>query len=297
MDKRIIALISIVFFLCAGIFSEIFPQLFQVRALEYTATHLPQVPAISVPSLEKVAYASAPAPTEDTGNVDIPLSQYLEITESCGPYFESECVNVRSGPSTASSSVLKVRTGTVLKIAETLENEGRLWHRVYFDEWIRYPERVSKQWYVADDFVRVFSDRGIEERTPGAPIATSTKRIEIDRGEQMLYAYEGEVLFMKESISTGREFTPTPRGEFTIYKKTPTRYMQGPLPGISDQYYDLPGVPWVLYFTHQGGAIHGAYWHDNFGKQWSHGCVNLPLDTAQKIYYWADIGTTVLVRD
>jgi len=297
MDKRILLLAGIVFFLCAGIFSEISPDLFQVRPLEYTVAHLPQVPAISVPNFEKVVYASAPALTEDTESVSAPVSQYLEITEGCGPYFEGECVHVRSGPSTASSSVLKVRTGIVLKIAETLEHEGRLWHRVYFDEWIRYPERVSKQWYVEDDFVRVFSDRGIEERTPGAPIATSTKRIEIDRGDQMLYAYEGDVLFMEESISTGREFTPTPRGAFTIYKKTPTRYMQGPLPGISDQYYDLPGVPWVLYFTNQGGAIHGAYWHDNFGKQWSHGCVNLPLDTAQKIYYWADIGTTVLVRD
>lgn len=113
----------------------------------------------------------------------------------------------------------------------------------------------------------------------------------------MLYAYEGDALFMQVRISSGLAFTPTPRGTFTVYKKTPTRYMQGPLPGISAQYYDLPGVPWNLYFTHQGGVIHGAYWHDKFGKRWSHGCVNLPLEQAYKLYLWADVGTPVIVRD
>ena len=73
--------------------------------------------------------------------------------------------------------------------------------------------------------------------------------------------------------------------------------MQGPLPGISDQYYDLPGVPWDLYFTHEGGAIHGAYWHDKFGERWSHGCVNLPIEKAKELYEWTDLGTTVVVRD
>jgi lipoprotein-anchoring transpeptidase ErfK/SrfK len=73
--------------------------------------------------------------------------------------------------------------------------------------------------------------------------------------------------------------------------------MQGPLPGISEQYYDLPGVPWNLYFTQEGGAIHGAYWHDKFGEEWSHGCVNLPLDSARTLYQWADIGTSVYVHD
>jgi lipoprotein-anchoring transpeptidase ErfK/SrfK len=91
--------------------------------------------------------------------------------------------------------------------------------------------------------------------------------------------------------------TPTPRGTFTIYKKTPSRYMQGPLPGISDQYYDLPGVPWTLYFTQEGAAIHGAYWHNNFGQRWSHGCVNVSLTEAETLYRWADVGTQVIVRD
>ena len=102
---------------------------------------------------------------------------------------------------------------------------------------------------------------------------------------------------MEEKVSTGIELTPTPRGNFTVFRKTPSRYMQGPIPGISDHYYDLPGVPWNLYFTEQGAVIHGAYWHDSFGTPWSNGCVNMPIASAEKLYKWADIGTEVVVRD
>ena len=73
--------------------------------------------------------------------------------------------------------------------------------------------------------------------------------------------------------------------------------MQGPVPGVSDDAYDLPGVPWDLYFTHGGAVIHGAYWHDKFGEPWSHGCVNLPLQKAKELYLWADVGTPVTVQD
>jgi len=52
-----------------------------------------------------------------------------------------------------------------------------------------------------------------------------------------------------------------------------------------------------MYFTEAGGAIHGAYWHDKFGKQWSHGCVNLPPEKAEVLYHWAELGTAVTVRD
>ena len=102
---------------------------------------------------------------------------------------------------------------------------------------------------------------------------------------------------MQAQTSTGLDDTPTPLGTFTIFKKTPSRYMEGPTPGVSEQAYDLPGVPWDLYFTSGGAAIHGAYWHDDFGQQHSHGCVNLPLQDAETLYPWADVGTTVTVTN
>lgn len=184
----------------------------------------------------------------------------------------------------------------VLKTSALVSVDGYDWYKVFFDEWVRYPERLNGEWYVAADYVQPFLDSGAQELTPSTTVST-TKSILVNRTEEMLYAYEDSTLFMKQAISTGLELTPTPRGTFKIYKKTPSRYMQGPLPGISDQYYDLPGVPWNLYFTAEGGAIHGAYWHDHFGSEWSHGCVNMPPDKARELYFWADIGTPVTVRD
>jgi uncharacterized protein YraI len=222
--------------------------------------------------------------------------EYIEVVDSCGPYFEGACVNVRSGPGTEYTSIEKLRTGVVLKVDGSTEAEEHTWYKVTFDEWLRYSERVQGDWYIASDYVKHFTDIGVQEL--GAATSTaSDKRILIDRSEQTLYAYDGQKLFMEEKISTGLDLTPTPRGLFKVFRKTPTRYMQGPLPGISDQYYDLPGVPWNLYFTEQGGAIHGTYWHTNFGKQHSHGCVNLPIEAAKKLYDWADLGTHVTVRD
>ena len=119
----------------------------------------------------------------------------------------------------------------------------------------------------------------------------------VDISKETLSAYDGDTLFMQEPISTGLELTPTAIGTFSVYMKTPSRYMQGPIPGVSDQAYDLPGVPWDLYFTRDGAAIHGAYWHNHFGEPWSHGCVNLSPPNAKKLYEWADLGTPVIVQN
>ncbi len=239
---------------------------------------------------------AAVAVPQDDPIIEPSFFQYIEVAEGCGPYYEGACVNLRSGPGTGYPSVSKLRVGVVLKVADTVVGDGREWYKISFDEGLRYPERVAGDLYVAADVVHLFSDDGAHELGEGVT-ASSSKQIIVDRSDQMLYAYDGDSLFMKEPISTGLEFTPTPRGTFTVYKMTPSRYMQGPLPGISDQYYDLPGVPWNLYFTYQGAVIHGAYWHDHFGEPWSHGCVNLPTDQAEKLYRWAELGTRVLVRD
>lgn len=218
---------------------------------------------------------------------------YMEVLDGCGPDFEGSCVNVRSGPGATFPSVLKLRTGVVLRVEKTVRGEDREWLKIAQDD-LRYPERVTDDWYVAADVVHVFTDVGAQDIRKGDK---SKKTILVDRSDQKLYAYDGEKLFIEASISTGHELTPTPRGNFTVFRKTPSRYMQGPLPGISEQFYDLPGVPWNLYFTKQGAVIHGAYWHNNFGEQWSHGCVNLPPATAKELYQWAELGTVVTVRD
>lgn len=232
------------------------------------------------------------------------LFEYIEVTDGCGVHYEGECVNVRSGPGTEFPVVAQLRNNIVLKVGGQVEHDGVTWYKVIFDEHLRYPERVTSDWYVAADYVRVLYNEGDQTiwdataTTSTTATGTPAKRIVVDRSDQMLYAYEGDILFMETPISTGLALTPTPRGTFTIFKKTPSRYMQGPLPGLpSDQYYDLPGVPWNLYFTHEGAVIHGAYWHNSFGSPYSHGCVNLSPTDAQRLYVWATLGTTVLVQD
>ena len=221
---------------------------------------------------EEVVIISS-ATSSDTGEtlpVEKVLFEYVEVTNGCGPHFEGECLNVRSGPGIDYPVVSHLRNDIVLKVDGKVSRDGETWFKIVFDEWLRYPERVT----------------------------STNKEITVDRGEQKLYAYENGELFMETAISTGLELTPTPRGTFTIFRKTPSRYMQGPLPGLpSDQYYDLPGVPWNLYFTSGGAVIHGAYWHTSFGSRYSHGCVNLPSDMARKLYEWADVGTKVIVKD
>ncbi|MBY0310123.1 L,D-transpeptidase [Patescibacteria group bacterium] len=223
------------------------------------------------------------------------LFEYVEVVHGCGPHFEGECLNARSGPGVEFPSVAKLRSGIVLKVDGKVEAASSTWYKIVFDEWLRYPERMAKNFYVAAEYVEILRDEG--NRTHDG-ISTSTKRIIVDRSEQKLYAYDGDTVFMDTSISTGLELTPTPRGTFTIFKKTPSRYMQGPLPYLAvSKYYDLPGVPWNLYFTEQGAVIHGAYWHDSFGKRYSSGCVNMRPYEARTLYTWAELGTTVTVRD
>jgi hypothetical protein len=225
------------------------------------------------------------------------LFSYIQVTGSCGIHFAGECVVARSGPATSSPVVAKLRNDMVLRIDGEEVHGGRTWYKVIFDEDLLYPARLKSSWYVAADFVRVFKDVGIQtDLDKSAP--TSTKRIVVDRSDQILTAFDSDDVFMTTPVSTGLKLTPTPRGTFTVFRKTPTRYMQGPLPGAGmDQYYDLPGVPWNLYFTSGGAVIHGAYWHDSFGKPYSHGCVNLLPAEAEKLYKWADMGTKITVKD
>lgn len=223
------------------------------------------------------------------------LFEYVEVIDGCNEHFVGDCINMRSGPGTQYPIVVHLRTGVVLKVAESVIKSDGMWYKILFSNELLYPERVKSDWYVKAEFVQLFSDEGNKELKKGK-IASSTKHIVIDISEQKIYAYDNDKLFMEEYISTGLEFTPTPKGTFTIFKMTPSRFMQGPIPGVSDQVYDLPGVPWNLYFTREGAVIHGAYWHNHFGKPWSHGCVNLSPQNAKRLYQWAEIGTRVIVQ-
>ncbi|MBX3071479.1 MAG: L,D-transpeptidase [Thermomicrobiales bacterium] len=128
---------------------------------------------------------------------------------------------------------------------------------------------------------------------PPGPPANGERVIDINLSSQYMIAYQGGWVVMESYVSTGRPGFDTPPGTYYINTKLPSQTMSGVLGG---EYYNVPDVPWVMYFTDVGHAIHGTYWHNNFGAVMSHGCVNLPLDVAAWMYDWAPIGTKVVIH-
>ncbi len=124
--------------------------------------------------------------------------------------------------------------------------------------------------------------------TSGKVLGTSNasgeeKWVEVSLPEQKLRAWEGNKIVMEFLISSGK-WAPTPVGTFAIWYKTRSQSMIG---GSKDlgTYYNLPNVPYNMFFN-QGFAIHGAYWHNNFGHPMSHGCVNAPIANAAQLFEW-----------
>jgi lipoprotein-anchoring transpeptidase ErfK/SrfK len=119
-------------------------------------------------------------------------------------------------------------------------------------------------------------------------LASEGSWIDVDLSEQRVTAFEGATAVRSFIVSTGTVAHPTLTGQFRVYVKLPSTPMAGP------GYY-LPGVPWTMYY-YRGYAIHGTYWHDNFGTPMSHGCVNLTIPDAEWLYNFASVGTLVNVH-
>lgn len=120
------------------------------------------------------------------------------------------------------------------------------------------------------------------------------KRIVVDISEQRLWYSYGE--FGEQGnflISSGRYGYGTPRGTFTVTRKLPVARFSG---YINGKFYDYPNTKWNLEFFPKY-YIHGAYWHNSFGTPRSKGCINVAYANMETLYAWADVGTTVIIRD
>lgn len=124
--------------------------------------------------------------------------------------------------------------------------------------------------------------------TIGTLKRSQARWIEVNLKKQQLIAWEGDEAVLQTSISSGKAKTPTLRGVFYVQTKLREARMRGPG-------YDIPDVPYTMYYD-RGYAIHGAYWHNNFGTPMSHGCVNVRPKLARWLFNWAKVGTTIVVR-
>jgi lipoprotein-anchoring transpeptidase ErfK/SrfK len=131
---------------------------------------------------------------------------------------------------------------------------------------------------------------GVEEG-PAAPPAAPPGRIEVDLARQRLRALSGGKLVHEFSISSGSR-DRTPKGTFRVWRKHRMKDMKVGLP-VLGKYYTLEDVPWIMYYEgddlprEKGFAIHGAYWHADFGRPVSHGCINLSVPDARELFFWA----------
>lgn len=127
---------------------------------------------------------------------------------------------------------------------------------------------------------------------PSRPNPASEKWIDVDLTHQNMTAYEGQRPVYHTLVSSGLPQFPTVVGTFSIYVKYESADMSG---GFGDDAYFLPSVPYVMYF-HGNYGLHGTYWHNNFGRPMSHGCVNLPTPDAEWLFNWAPVGTRVVTH-
>jgi hypothetical protein len=149
----------------------------------------------------------------------------------------------------------------------------------------RMVQARSGQWLRSDDL-------RVAVKPSTLPWFATKKRrwIGISLLSQTLVLWEGATPVYATLISSGRDglgdpktTMSTPQGTFRIQQKHVTTTMDST---VADHEFELRDVPWVMYF--QGGyALHGAYWHDDFGRARSHGCVNLSPIDARYVFFWS----------
>lgn len=158
------------------------------------------------------------------------------------------------------------------------DTAGRAWYRVVDDK------EKEAHFYVQAEYLRVIPEDELTPLSPDAPY----KHIDVRVADQMLIAYEeSQPVFISQCSTGDASSNPkwvTPEGGYLTFYKRASRHMAAG--NLAYGNYDLPGVPWVCYMTIYGIAIHGTYWHNDFGRPRSHGCVNLTPEAAKWVYRW-----------
>ena len=185
-------------------------------------------------------------------------------------------------PDTKSKIVYRLYFSTVSKIDKLQQVNGTTWYHL-FDE-----EKPFGFW-VDGKTMRIITP---EEITPLSPDVTD-KRIIADLDTHWLSAFEGKTEVFRTRFASGASFFDpvsnqqklyiTPGGKHPISRKFVSTHMAG---GVAPNGYDLPGVGWVSIFATGGAAIHSTYWHNDYGRPRSHGCLNCTPDAAKWLFRW-----------
>lgn len=164
------------------------------------------------------------------------------------------------------------------------DEDGNIWYKVFDDK----PK--NRPFYVVARHMRYIPPKEFEPIHPGV----RDKRIIVTLEKQRIDCYEGDTVVFSTLTSSGAGGFPTPTGEHAVVYKQPSRHMytdpEDPVSGgsIDEDFFNLPGVPFNTFFTTLGHAIHGTWWHGDYGRPRSHGCLNVTPEAAKWIYRWAE---------
>lgn len=165
--------------------------------------------------------------------------------------------------------------------AVNVDAQGQRWYYLSDDP------TASLMYYAKAEHFHAFSEDELAPISPDVPL--KDKRIEVRLADQLVVAYEyNQPVFMSRAATGavfGDKIFTTPRGDYITNYKFPARHMTHN-DNLDVNAHDLPGVPWVCFITANGIAFHGTYWHNDYGRPRSHGCINLNLDAAEWIYRW-----------
>ena len=184
----------------------------------------------------------------------------------------------RRGSTVFADRGYRIYYSTTHWITEVVVNrdEKSIWYTIY-------DRQTQEALYVPAHEMRVVTP---DELSPlSLEVPESSKYIYVDLATQTVTAFEDEKLVRVARCASGAKGTETPVGEFRTYHKGPSIHMTNQGDGTENTYH-LPGVPWVSFFTGTGVALHGTYWHNDYGRPSSRGCVNLTSEDAKFLYRW-----------
>lgn len=162
------------------------------------------------------------------------------------------------------------------------DEQGEPWYRIADDKW-------DITYYVRAAHLRLITPDEVAPLSPEVP--PDEKRLEVRLSEQIVVAYEYDAPVFCARMASGALFRDgdfrTPPGTYITNRKRPSRHMAAGDPAAPNA-YDLPGIPWVTYLTLSGISFHGTFWHNDYGRPRSHGCINLTPADALWIYRWTN---------
>ncbi len=260
------------------------------------------------------------------------LEEQLKDMPSIVPAVQATTdINVRTSPSVGDNRITVVRKGTRLAKAEKLDNG---WYRVVYngedayvsgefvndtfmvvgepykmvymtqdstisstpfgEELYSIPEyELAKVFGETDDFYLVESDAGVGYVKKAQTGTLTGTYVVVDISTQTLTLYRGmEELFSTDVVTGKEDSTPSDIGVFDIDSKQTDAVLKG-------DDYSCPVKYWMPY--NGGEGLHDASWRAVFGgniyiTSGSHGCINMPIDAAERVYKEVSVSDKVLVK-